>query len=141
MTESEFLISRALAVYRARYGGNIKTSDCYIMSIPPGQHADRGYEITTPGGSAYFRIRYYFNFGNMDREGWIRLEVCPPYTPGALGDEVYVIRSIMDTYWGRERGYQFKPIDPIQLPDGVIVTEEGDPIISEEGQFLVMEGY
>lgn len=141
MTESEFLITRALTVYNAQYGGHVKVEDCAIVSIPPGEQADRGYEITTPEGSRYFRIRYYFTFGNMDREGWARLEVAPPYTPGALGDEVYVIRSIMDSYWNREGGYPFTPINPWGIPLGCIITEKGHPIISEDGKFLVIEGY
>lgn len=140
MTESEFLITRALAVYKNRYGGNIKVEDCIIASIPPGEQADRGYEITTPNGSRYFRIRYYFVFGNQDQEGWGRLEVAPPYTPGALGDEVYVIRGVVDRHWVHE-GYPFNPINPWGLPLGVIITEEGHPIISEDGKFLVVEGY
>lgn len=141
MTESEFLITRALAVYNAKYRGNVKVKDCAICSIPAGTQADRGYEITTPQGSKYFRIRYYFKFGNLDREGVVRLEVAPPYMPGVLGDEVYVIRSIMDNYWRVEEGYPFLPINPWNLPAGIIITERGSPIITEQGAFMVVEGY
>lgn len=141
LTESEFLITRALAVYNTVYNGNIKVDECFICSIPPGSQADRGYEITTPEGSRYFRIRYYFKFGQMDREGVVRMEVAPPYMPGVLGDEVYAIRSIMDTYWRHEGGYPFEPINPWELPAGLIVTEKGSPIITENGHFMVVEGY
>lgn len=139
MTENDFLISRALTVYNAQYSSNIKVEDCLIISIPAGKQADRGYEITTPELSKFFRIRYFVKFSQMDREGWCRLEVAPPYDPGVLGDEVYVIRSQMDRYW--HSVYPFNPINPYGWPVGIIITEKGNPIITEDGLFIVDEEY
>lgn len=137
MTESEFLISRALRVYNQKYGRDIKVEDCHITSISPNVTADRAYEITTPEKSEYFRIRYYIRFGDRDSDGWARLEVAPPYHKGILGDEVYAIRSTVDEYWRSQ--YHFNPLNPEGWPLGSILTEHGTPILSEEGAFMVVE--
>lgn len=141
MTESEFLISRALAVFNSQYSRNIKVQDCDIVSILPDPQSARGYEITTPRGSEFFRIRYYFKWDTVDKNMPARLEVTMPYKDGELGDEVYVIHSLMDVYWEAEGGYKFDPIKPDNGLIGLIVSEFGIPIITEDGVFWIQEQY
>lgn len=141
MTESEFLISRALAVFNSQYSRDIKVQDCDIISILPDPQSARGYEITTPRGSEFFRIRYYFKWDTVDKSMPARLEVTMPYKDGELGDEVYVIHSLMDVYWESEGGYKFDPIKPDDGIIGLIVSEFGVPIITEDGVFLIQERY
>lgn len=141
MTESEFLISRALAVFNTQYKRDIKVQDCDIISIKPDPQSARGYEITTPRGSEFFRIRYYFKWDTVDKGMPARLEVTMPYKDGELGDEVYVIHSLMDVYWEAEGGYKFDDIGPnLELP-GLIISEFGVPIVTESGLFWIQEKY
>lgn len=139
MTEKEFLISRALGVFNPQYGRNIKVEDCEIISISPDPMSDRGYEITTPDekDSEFFRIRLYVKFDRMDRSIPARLDVSMPYINGALGDEVYVILTYVSEMWREE--YRFDPLDPNELPFGVILQEDGAPILQENGKFTLVE--
>lgn len=139
--EREFLISRALAVFNRKYRKNIKVEECDIWSISTDIHSDRAYEIITPNASEFFRIRFFFKFSNYDRSGDVRLEVAQPYGHATLGDEVYVIRSEVDNNLLGVNGYQFEWIASSILPQGVIVTEDRIPIMTENGRFTVLEGY
>lgn len=139
--EREFLIKRALNVFNRKYGRDVKVEDCDIYSIPIDIHSDRAYEIITPEASEFFRIRFYFKFGNMDREGNVRLEVSMPFGQGELGDEVYIVRSEIDKYWHSVNMYRFDHIVSKHVPMGVITTEAGEPILTEQGLFIVAEGY
>lgn len=138
MTETEFLISRALNVFNTQYGRDIKVKDCEIISIPNDPQSNRAYEITTPGFSDFFRIHLYMRFDLRDTDIPARLEVTMPYMHGQLGDEVFVIRINVATSW-RDEGYRFDPITPGNLPFGVIVQEDGKPIVTEAGRYMVME--
>lgn len=137
MTENEFLITRALNVFNAQYGRDIKVADCHIFTIEVDGQSDRAYEITTPTKSDYLRIRLFITFSNSDRDSEARLEVTMPYLPGQLGDEVYVIRSDVDEYWKGD--YRFDPIIPMVIPNGCIVTENNIPILTEDGRFIIVE--
>lgn len=138
MTEQEFLISRALGVFNPQYGRNIKVENCEIKTIPADPQSDRGYEITTPHESTFFRIRFYVRFADMDRTIPARLEVTMPYVNGALGDEVYVIHSAIANFW-RTEGYKFDPIVPRGVPFGAIIAQNEDLITTEDGKVLIME--
>lgn len=139
ITENEFLISRALSIYNEQYHRDIKVVDCEITSIPHDPHSDRGYEISTPSKDPYFRIHFYIKFTNNDRSAPVRLEVTPPYVIGALGDEVYVVRSGVDEWYRLSGMYKFAPITPLDVPEGTFITERGIPFITEQGSFLVVE--
>lgn len=141
MSENEFLITRALNVYNDQFQRKIKVSDCAIASIPPDPHSDRGYEITTPDQSQFFRIRFYVKLADNDRSIPVRLEVKAPFVDRALGDEVYVIHAGIDNWYRTSGTYKFNPIVPEGLPFGVMVTEDGIPMITEDGAFLVIELY
>lgn len=138
-TEKQFLIWRALQTFNNAYGTKIKIEDCSIVSINPGLHSDRGYEITTPNGSEYLIIHYYFSFTRGDRSIPPRLEVKPPYIDGQLGDEVFVIYEGMDI-WYRESGtYKFDWIIDNTIPRNIIMTESNFPILTEDGFYLLLE--
>lgn len=137
MTEKEFLISRALGVFNPQYGRNIKVEDCEIISIAPDHQSDRGYEITTPDKTEFFRIRLYVKFDRIDRSIPARLDVSMPYVQGALGDEVYVILTYVADMWREE--YKFDPLDPNVWPFGTILQEDGSPIMTEAQKYLVVE--
>lgn len=139
LTENEFLISRALGIFNEQYHRDIKVEDCDIFSIEPDPHSDRGYEITTPLKSEFFRIRFYIKFTDNDRSMPVLLEVTPPYITGKLGDEVYVIHSGVDIWYRASGTYKFNPLTPGEIPAGTIVTERGLPIVSEDGAYLVVE--
>ena len=137
MTEKEFLISRALGVFNTQYGRNIQVKDCDIFSIPNDPQSDRGYEITTPRASDFFRIHLYVRLSLRDAAIPARLEVNMPYNVGELGDEVFVIRTEVASSW-RDEGYRFDPII-LEVPFGAIIQEDGAPIVTEAGRFCVME--
>lgn len=141
MSESEFLITRALNIYNDQYQRAIKVSDCKIVSIFNDPHSDRGYEITTPEQSPYFRIRFFVKFTDNDRAIPIRIEVSQPYIDRALGDEVYAIHAGIDNWYRTSGTYKFAPIAQDELPFGVIITEDGIPIVTELGEFMVIEQY
>lgn len=139
LTENEFLISRALSIYNEQYHRDIKVADCEITSIPHDPHSDRGYEITTPTKDQFFRIHFYVKFTNNDRSAPVRLEVTPPYVVGALGDEVFVVRSGIDEWYRSSGMYRFTPIVPMDVPPGTFITERGIPLVTEYEAFLISE--
>ncbi len=141
MTESEFLIQRALFVFNLTYGTDINVDACDIYSIKNDPHSDRAYEIITPRYSEFFRIRYYFTWGEYDTSTKPILEVTMPYINGRLGDEVYVIHSVMAYSWGEADGYKFDPIEPGETIDGSIITEDGLQITTETGVYIVLEDH
>lgn len=139
LTEKQFLIKRALAVFCVQYNRKLEVEDCVINSIAPDAVSDRGYEITTPEKSATFRLRYYFRFSDVDRMSPIILEANPSYRQGELGDEVYVLHGEMDKAWRWMGPYKFDPFADGGIPNFAILTEVGIPISNENGAIWVTE--
>lgn len=139
MNEREFLLTRALAVFNRTYNADVKVEQCDIYSISNDPHSDLAYQITTPGSSEFFRIRYYLTWSDHDSDANPYLGVSMPYRLGELGDEIYVIHSLLARSWMNQEGYVFDTLTPGDDIDGVILTESGLNIVTEIGVYIVLE--
>ena len=138
-TERDFLIGLALNQFNAQFSRNFLVAECDIASIVPNSFSDRGYEVVTNRLDDKTRMRIYVTFGTDFFSSPYRLENSGPAIYEGLGDEVYVADiSIPKTYL--ENGiYRFRWInlDYTRMP--VLLTEDGIPLLSEDGEYLLAE--
>ena len=138
--EKTLLIKMAIDKYNSQFGTEIPYNSVRIYSIPPNENTDLGYEIDTNILTDDLRLRIYLVFDDTDILYNYRLEVDNTFKPGELGDEVLVSLGLLDRAHIYNDGYHFHWIDPKDnVPDNALLTEDGIPLLTEEGDYLTME--
>lgn len=139
LSEKEFLIGLALQQFNSQYRKKFKVQDCDIISIPANSYSDRGYEISTARMDDLVRMRIYLKFDTIFQTSPYRLESTDPFIKGALGDEVYVSDMKIHSYYIEQGIYKFRQLTPDWGKMPILLTEDGIPLLSEEGYYLIPE--
>ena len=75
MTEREFLIKLAIDAYNSKYNKTFPYIDFDIYSIEPPTGHRLGYEVYSVRTDDFLRIRTYYQFSNIDKINYHKLEV------------------------------------------------------------------
>ena len=139
MDDRLFLKQLALIKFDAQYGRYMNINDLDIFSIPPDYGTDRGYEIFTIDPSDKFRIRIYVDFTTRDFLNDYRLEVDNNEITNSLGDEVFVAIGEVDIDYITSGQTSFPWIDMPETAGMVLVQENGEAILLESGDLILLE--
>lgn len=138
MDEKHFLIDFALGKFNLQFNRNLQVADFDIFSILPTYDTIRGYEIFTLTPGDNLRLRIYFNYGDHDGLGDYRLEVDNSEINSGLGDEVFVAIGTVDNYYMFSGMMSFLWIPISASAANILLTEEGDPITTETGAYILL---
>lgn len=133
-----FIKKTALTQFNRQYGRKLKTEDFEVFSVKPCYSNSHGYEIYSVNGLDKLRLRLYFNIGQRTDFWPYRLENGMNAIHGALGDEVYVMIGFVDGSYARYEGLRFTWIDNPAFNLGILLQETGDPILLENGGYLLL---
>lgn len=138
MDEKHFLIDFALGKFNLQFNRNLQVADFDIFSILPTYDTIRGYEIFTLTPGDNLRLRIYFNYGDHHGLGDYRLEVDNSEINSGLGDEVFVAIGTVDNYYMFSGMMSFLWIPISASAASILLTEEGDPITTETGAYILL---
>jgi hypothetical protein len=139
MTEKEFIISLAVSAFRQQFNATILPTECDVKSIPKNTTSELGYEVYSTTLVDYLRMRIYLNFGNGDWIGPYTLETDATHVVGNLGDEVFVASGYVNDYYRTNGVYKFPWLSADALTWGMFITESGEPLLMEDGGYLLTE--
>lgn len=137
LSENEFLINLAIKRFNEQHHKNLNPNGFNIRSIEARNYHKIGYEITSNIETDFLIIRIYLNIGSVDKLSNYSLDVLPNTTiKGELGDEVYVAHGTIDRYYLENNIYSFGIIENF-VSSNSITTEDGNAIITEEGDYII----
>lgn len=140
MNEKQFIIQFALQRFNKQYKRKLKLKDFDAKSIPPNRFSQLAYEIFSVRLDDYVRLRLYLNFHRYDNVGPYRLEVDGTEGVGVLGDEVYVCHGTIDRFYVESGTYKFAVLEQDITLWNLLLTEDGDGLITEDGEYILLEG-
>lgn len=133
-----FIKRTALTQFNRQYGRNLKMEDFEVFSIQPCYSNTHGYEVYSINGLDKLRLHVYFSIGEIGNFWPYRLENDMSNLPGITGDEVYVMIGFVDGKYARYEGMKFGWINNRAFNLGVLLQETGDPILLEDGGYLLL---
>ena len=140
MTEAEFLIKKALDVFNPQYGRDFIVSECRVSTYPTRRRYDRSYQIETIREDDFVRMHLHLNFSDRDSLSAFDLELDTDLLVGENGDELFVAYGTIDRFWIEEKKYKFAQMVNNISVLGVLLLEEGPPIVLEDGSYIIPEG-
>lgn len=140
LNEKQFIIQFALQKFNHQYNRSIKVEDCDAKSIQPNRFSVQAYEIFSVRLDDFLRLRLYINLSKVDKLGSYRLEVDGSEAVNQLGDEVYVATGTLDRYYYESGLYKFPWLGEDVTLWNLSLSEEGDGLITEQGEYIVLEG-
>lgn len=140
MTEAEFLIKKALDVFNPQFGKDFTVDECLISTYPTRQRYDRSYQIETVREDDFVRMHLHLNFSDRDHLSEFTMELDTEILVDQSGDELFVAYGTIDRYWLEQKKYKFTQIVNNTSVLGVLLMEEGPPIVLEDGTYIIPEG-
>lgn len=133
-----FIKKSALDQFHRQYGRKLNMGDFEVFSIRPCYSNTHGYEVFSINPEDKLRLHVYFNIGQRTDFLPYRLENDMSNIPGALGDEVYVMIGFVDGSYARYEKMKFLWIDNPTFDLGVLLQENGAPILLEDGGYILL---
>lgn len=140
MNEKQFIIQFALHRFNRQYNRKLKLQDFDAKSITPNRHSQLAYEIFSVRLDDYVRLRMYLSYHRYDQIGPYRLEVDGSLGTGVLGDEVYVCQGTIDRFYIESGTYKFAVLEEDITLWNLTLSEDGDGLITEGGDYILLEG-
>lgn len=141
MDQKQYILNLMIGAYNRQFRKRFNISDFDLMSITPRVKYRFGYEAFTTRTDDNFRLRAYFNFGDYDYSTLYRLESDGSGGSGNLSDEVFVCTGTLDRYFFEQGLVKFKFIPPPtnNAPTEILLMENGDPLLAEDGDYILLE--
>lgn len=140
MNEKQFIIQFALQRFNQQYNRQLQVIDFDAKSITPNYTSQLAYEVFSVRLDDYVRLRMYLTYHTYDNIGPYRLEVDGSLGTGVLGDEVYVCQGTIDRFYVESGTYKFAVLEEDITLWNLTLSEDGDGLITEGGDYILLEG-